>query len=257
MVVSDKPKRPDIVALELWTGLLLYKQDILCEEALGYIVLAMVLYICMKKPVYMKKALLPLVVFFAAILLAILAMNAPYVWTRVKYAASTPDPKAVLKSISITEQADSTKGYWQPNTLAIPSLGVVAPIQYGTKRSEDAFQELLREGVVHYPGTAMPGAVGNMFIFGHSSDYAWSKGNYKTVLALLPKLEKGSEIKVVDADGYIYTYIAKEFHVVAPTEVQWLSQDTGGKKLLTVQTSYPIGTALKRYLVIAELRQSD
>lgn len=211
----------------------------------------------MNKRLYVKKAILFLVAFFLAVLLAIFAMNAPYLWARLKYAATTPDPKAVLKSISLTEVTDSKKGAWQPNTLAIPSLGVTAPIQYATQKNEKHFQELLKSGVVHYPGTALPGEVGNMFIFGHSSDYAWSKGNYKTVLALLPKLKKGSEIKVVDSDGYIYTYIAREVQVAAPTEVQWLSQETGGKRLLTVQTSYPIGTALKRYLVIAELRQSD
>lgn len=196
-------------------------------------------------------------VFFLAVLLAVFAMNAPYIWARVKFAASTPDQKAVLKSISLTEIVDTSKGAWQPNTLAIPSLGVTAPIQYATRKDEQHFQELLKSGVVHYPGTALPGEVGNMFIFGHSSDYAWSSGNYKTVLALLPKLKMGSEIKVVNKDGYIYTYIAKKIQVAAPTEIQWLSQDTGGKRLLTVQTSYPIGTALKRYLVIAELRQSD
>ncbi len=196
-------------------------------------------------------------VFFLAVLVAVFAMNAPYIWARIKFAASTPDQKAVLKSISLTEIVDASKGAWQPNTLAIPSLGVTAPIQYATQKDEKHFQELLKSGVVHYPGTALPGKVGNMFIFGHSSDYAWSSGSYKTVLALLPKLKIGSEIKVVDKDGYIYTYIAKKIQVAAPTEIQWLSQDTGGKRLLTVQTSYPIGTALKRYLVIAELRQSD
>lgn len=196
-------------------------------------------------------------IFFLVVLVAVFAMNGPYVWARLKFAATTPDQKAVLKSISLTEMADTTKGAWQPNTLAIPSLGVTAPIQYATQRDEKHFQALLKNGVVHYPDAALPGEVGNMFIFGHSSDYAWSGGRYKTVLALLPKLKIGSEIKVVDKDGYIYTYIAKKIQVAAPTEVQWLSQDTGGKKLLTVQTSYPIGTALKRYLVIAELRQSD
>lgn len=217
----------------------------------------MVPYKGMAKRLYIKKSLLILATFFLAVLLAIFAINAPYFWTRLKYAAHTPNPKSVLQSISRDIPTDTTKGAWQPNTLAIPSLGITAPIQYATERDEPTFQKLLKAGVVHYPGTALPGKVGNMFIFGHSSDYAWSGGNYKTVLALLPKLKPGEEIKVVDRDGYIYTYIAKNTVVVAPTDVQWLSQDTSGKRLLTVQTSYPIGTALKRYLVIAELRQSD
>lgn len=211
----------------------------------------------MRMPPHIKIALWPLVVFFVVVLLGILVMNAPYVWTRVQFAVSTPDPGATLKSITLTEQIDGVKGTWQPNTLAIPSLGITAPIEYATQKSETEFQKLLQNGVVHYPGTALPGQVGNMFIFGHSSDYSWSQGNYKTVLALLPKLKQGSEIKVVDKNGYMYTYISKNMVIAAPTDVQWLDQDTKGKRLLTLQTSYPIGTALKRYLVIAELRQTD
>lgn len=206
---------------------------------------------------YIKKSLFILGAFFLTVLLAIFVINAPYFWTRLKFAVDTPNPKTVLQSISRDVPTDTTKGAWQPNTLAIPSLGIAAPIQYAAQRDEVTFQKLLKAGVVHYPGTALPGKIGNVFIFGHSSDYAWSGGDYKTVLALLPKLKKGEEIKVVDSDGYIYTYIVKNMVVAAPTDVQWLNQDTNGKRLLTVQTSYPIGTALKRYLVIAELRQTD
>lgn len=219
--------------------------------------LAMLPYIYMNIPSHIKRVLWPLVVFFVVVLVAVFAMNAPYIWARIKFAVTTPDPKATLKSITLKEQIDGAKGAWQPNTLAIPSLGITAPIQYAIQKNEVEFQKLLQKGVVHYPNTALPGQIGNMFIFGHSSDYSWSKGSYKTVLALLPKLKKGSEIKIVDNNGYIYTYISKDVLVAAPTDIQWLDQDTKGKRLLTLQTSYPIGTALKRYLVIAELRQSD
>jgi LPXTG-site transpeptidase (sortase) family protein len=103
----------------------------------------------------------------------------------------------------------------------------------------------------------MPGEVGNVYIFGHSSDYAWSKGNYKHAFALLPKIKNGAEIKLTDEKGFSYTYLVTRQGVVGPNDVHVLAQNTNGKKLLTLQTSYPLGTALKRYVVVAELRQSD
>src|SRR5438552_3712454 len=63
-----------------------------------------------------------------------------------------------------------------PNLLLIPSLGIKAPVGYPEKTDENEFQNFLQNGVVHYPGTALPGQPGNVYIFGHSSDYIWSKG---------------------------------------------------------------------------------
>ncbi|OGE76169.1 MAG: hypothetical protein A3C85_01755 [Candidatus Doudnabacteria bacterium RIFCSPHIGHO2_02_FULL_48_21] len=141
----------------------------------------------------------------------------------------------------------------QPNQLLIPALSIETPVLYAERVDEDHFQELLIEGVVHYPGTAKIGEPGNMYIFGHSSDNVWAKGNYKTVFALLPKIKKGDKIIVSDHLGNKFVYEARETKVVAPDDLSVLDQGQGGKKLLTLQTSYPVGTALKRFVVIAEL----
>lgn len=144
---------------------------------------------------------------------------------------------------------------FEPNQLQIPSLNIVAPIQYVTEANEPVFQAALVNGVVQYPGTAEFGAEGNSYIFGHSSDFAFSKGNYKSVFALLPKIEKGSEVIVTNKDGDRYVYKVYDKFVVESTDLKQLSQETRGKRILTLQTSYPIGTALKRYIVKCELVQ--
>jgi LPXTG-site transpeptidase (sortase) family protein len=145
----------------------------------------------------------------------------------------------------------------EPDQLIIPSLlDTVAPIQYITETNEPAFQAALKEGVVHFPGTAEVGQVGNVYIFGHSSDYALSDGKYKTIFALLPKIEMGAEILVSDHDGRQYKYIVYDKFVAEKNQVEVLSQETGQHKILTVQTSYPIGTALKRFIVKAELEDN-
>jgi sortase (surface protein transpeptidase) len=64
--------------------------------------------------------------------------------------------------------------------IIINGIGVNAPVIYDQKTvDEGAFQLALRDGVVHYPGTALPGQPGNVAIFGHSSGQVWAPGNYK------------------------------------------------------------------------------
>ncbi|MDP4000972.1 MAG: sortase, partial [bacterium] len=141
-----------------------------------------------------------------------------------------------------------------PNTLTVPSLGIVVPIIIDSGKSEEEFQAALRNGVVHYPGTSQVGRFGNSYIFGHSSDYLWSEGNYKTVFAVLPKINIGAEIVATDTEGQEYAYYVKETKVVGPSDLSVLEQDYS-KKVLTLQTSYPIGTALRRFIVISELKE--
>ena len=54
-----------------------------------------------------------------------------------------------------------------PGRLEVPSLGVNTPIIW-TKNPKN-FEKDLQLGVVHYPGTAVPGQVGTTYISGHSA----------------------------------------------------------------------------------------
>jgi len=152
-----------------------------------------------------------------------------------------------------TTTKTKTSTVWVAGSLSIPSLKISVPIVYVSDRTEKTFQLGLQQGVVQYPGTALPGQLGNMYVFGHSSDYRWAKGSYKTIFAKLPNIKIGSEIKLTDSAGKVYTYKVKSTAIALPNEVKYLSQYNYQKKLLTVQTSYPVGTALKRFLAQAEL----
>jgi LPXTG-site transpeptidase (sortase) family protein len=144
-----------------------------------------------------------------------------------------------------------------PSTLLIPSLAIDAPIQYATQTNESSFQDALINGVVHYPGTADIGQFGNAYIFGHSSDFIWSKGKFKTVFATLPQIQKGAEIYVSNAAGEKFTYLVTGSFVVTANDTSVLDQQGNAKKLLTLQTSWPVGTALKRWIVTAEIKNSS
>lgn len=164
-----------------------------------------------------------------------------------------PTPKPVTP-IPAPSEVKSETGIRRLGQVAVTKLGIDVPLMVVGKVDERIFQKALEDGVVHYPGTASPGQVGNMFIFGHSSDYRYRAGSYKTVFARLPELKIGDTVVVEDASvNASYTYRVTGTAIVSSSDVASLSQETDGKRMLTLQTSYPIGTALKRYLVLAEL----
>ncbi len=175
--------------------------------------------------------------------------NLPFFLQQIQFFFSKPTQ--VYNDIT----SETAREKIEPNILVINSLGIKLPVVYVQEKSEDAYQLALRNGVVHFPDTAMPGQLGNVYIFGHSSDYVWAKGNFKTAFALLPKIEVGSQILLSDQDGNPYLYKVIETKVVKPTDLTVLSQQNNSKKLLTLQTSYPLGTAISRFIVIAELEQ--
>ena len=141
-----------------------------------------------------------------------------------------------------------------PNQLTIQDLNIKAPIVYIDKSNPQADESALQQGVVHYPGTALPGELGNCYIFGHSSDYIWRTGKYKTIFAPLPSIAVGDAITVSNPAGEVFTYTVTKTFVTGPSDTSVLDQQGNTKKLLTLQTSYPLGTALKRFIVQAELK---
>ncbi|MDP2691794.1 MAG: sortase [bacterium] len=121
--------------------------------------------------------------------------------------------------------------------------------------SENAIQKALQEGVVHYPFTANPDQFGNVFITGHSSHYAWDKGKYKDIFALLHKLEVGDEY-FITYKGERYHYRVTEIFEINPDVVSVLEQPVD-QRISTLMTCTPVGTTLRRLIVRAELTSED
>ena len=142
----------------------------------------------------------------------------------------------------------------QADRLAIPSLGLNVPLVYVDSTDEVTFQRGLEDGVVHYPKTALPGEFGNAYYFGHSSDYVFKKGKYKTVFAILPRIEVGAKVYITNHTGRQFVYAVTEKKIVEPKDVSVLAQGGRTERALTLQTSWPLGTALKRYVVVCEMK---
>ena len=115
----------------------------------------------------------------------------------------------------------------------------------------------LQNGVVHYPGTALPGEIGTSYISGHSSNYAWAKGNYNEIFAKLNDLQKNDSvsIKATTTTGKEVTY-----HYVVTAKDIFKADDQRqfaniGKSTIGLSTCWPIGTSTKRLVVFAQLSQ--
>jgi LPXTG-site transpeptidase (sortase) family protein len=192
---------------------------------------------------YLKRLMVFLVLFLAIFL----ALNWGYFSTQIGYYLNPPQ---VVEPPPNPDPEHKV----EPNKLWIRSLGVEAPVVYSEADTEAEFQVALRDGVAHFTGTAMPGDFGNVYIMGHSSDFPTAPGNYKTVFALLPKISPGDNIELSGPDGKLYNYKVESEFVADPDDIHLVDQDLS-KKQLTLQTSYPIGTALKRYIVVAYLQE--
>jgi LPXTG-site transpeptidase (sortase) family protein len=114
---------------------------------------------------------------------------------------------------------------------------------------EAQIQDALKYGVVHFPGTALPGYKGNVVITGHSSYFPWDAGRFKDVFALLHQVSVGDEIIVYYNQGK-FRYIVYDKQVVQPSQIEVLTQK--GENRLTLITCTPVGTNLRRLVVLAK-----
>ncbi|MBU1039164.1 sortase [Patescibacteria group bacterium] len=155
--------------------------------------------------------------------------------------------------IAVQDEIKPVQQELASNMLFIPSLNIKVPINFPESANEKAYQQALLNGVALHPNTAKIGELGNPFIFGHSSDYSWSKGKYKTIFVKLSNIKDGTDIFASNSGGQVYNYRVVNQFIAESTDIHLLDQYGYSKKLLTLQTSYPVGTAKQRYIVIAEM----
>ena len=121
--------------------------------------------------------------------------------------------------------------------LEIPDLHLVAMVQEG------ADARTLHRAVGHIPGTALPGARGNVGLAGHRD----------TFFRPLRQIRVSDAIQLQTQNG-TYRYRVEWTRIVGPRDVHVLSS-TGGQSL-TLVTCYPfyyVGSAPKRFIVRARL----
>ena len=123
--------------------------------------------------------------------------------------------------------------------IQIPKIGVNFWYVEGTSRDD------LKKGPGHYPGTPLPGTLGNAGIAGHRTTYLHPFGD-------LDKLHTGDDIIITTLAGTVFDYkVSREPFDVYPTEV-WVVANTLDPQL-TLTACTPKGSAAQRIVVKATL----
>lgn len=112
--------------------------------------------------------------------------------------------------------------------------------------------DVLNDGVLgHYPGTAMPGEVGNFSVAGH-------RVTYGRPLHRIADLRPGDPIVVETADAW-YVYRVRDHRIVTPDRVDVVAPvpaQPGAEpteRLMTLTACHPMYSARERYVVHAAL----
>jgi sortase A len=117
--------------------------------------------------------------------------------------------------------------------------------------------EDLSQSLIQYPGTALPGKIGNSVIFGHSIlPQFYNPKNYLSIFSTLPALKKNDQINI-QYDGITYRYEVEDKFEVLPTNLEVLEQSTDDSYLSLVTCVPPGDPARPRRLVVrARIMQS-
>jgi sortase A len=131
--------------------------------------------------------------------------------------------------------------------LRVPRFGShwQMPVREGTGR------DVLREGVGHYVGTALPGAVGNLALAGHRT--TWGQPFHD-----IERLRTGDEVRV-QTRWARFTYRVTGHQIVRPSQRDVLDpvpgqpRATPDQAVLTLTTCHPEYSARQRWVVRAVL----
>lgn len=136
--------------------------------------------------------------------------------------------------------------------LDIPKIEVSTPIIMNIDgNNEEEYLRSLQRGVAQLKGTKIPGQIGNVFIFGHSSFLFYDPGDYKTIFRKLDELKNDDEI-IIKSNLNEYKYKVIEQKIINPDEVEVTGEIIPGEETLTIMTCTPPGTTFKRLIVIAK-----
>jgi sortase A len=118
--------------------------------------------------------------------------------------------------------------------VMIPAIGLDETLHQGMTLTA------INRGPSHWPGTALPGQVGNMVLAGHRTTYSRPFHD-------LDLIQPGDQMIVEAADGGRHTYVARSTEVVSP-DALWIAEQTY-EFTATTFACHPKGSARERIVV--------
>lgn len=135
--------------------------------------------------------------------------------------------------------------------IVIPKIFVSEKVVANVDPTDKAaYTPALEEGIAHAAGTGLPGDGQLGYYFAHSSESSLQASRLNAVFYLLGKLEPGDRVELW-REQEKYVYQVKESLVTEPEDLSFLdpARET---EMIALQTCWPVGTSLKRLIVLAE-----
>ena len=140
-------------------------------------------------------------------------------------------------------------------SLTIPKIDLEAKVIPNVDAANpDEYKVALKEGVAQAKGTGFPGQGKMIYIFGHSTDYAWNVQTYNALFYQVKDLTTGDLVQTKLGDK-TYEYKVIDRQIVDPTDMSLIDKHASDDVLI-LQTCYPPGTTWKRLLVVASPKSS-
>lgn len=191
-----------------------------------------------------------------ALILGFIVVNFSSLYKNLRYSLSA---KYFSKLMNLTDQSKiiaqtNNDNQDNDNIMIIPKIGLNVAINWDIP--QENISDKLKYGLVHLNTSAKPNHTsGNVFITGDSSSPWWEKNPSGNAFSLLNRLQKGDRINITYQNKfYLYQVIAKLS--VQSNQVE-LMQAANTQRLLTLMTDTPIGTNLKKLIVIAEMLSTN
>ena len=141
-----------------------------------------------------------------------------------------------------------------PAEVLIPVIGVSAPIVFPPSADLGVLNVALTQGVVHYPGSALPGEAGTVFLFGHSTGLAVVRNRNFAVFNRLRELGPGSMVRL-RYGGREHWYRVRSVDTERADAAVVDLRNTG-PGMLVLSTCRIFGALDERFIVTAEFTES-
>jgi len=140
------------------------------------------------------------------------------------------------------------------NSIEIPSLNLVTPLVIGESTDIPTLEKDLDQGAVYYPGSVLPGQIGQMLVLGHSAPPGWPIIKHDWVFSDIDTLNIGDTIMFY-FNNTQYTYKVVKKDIVPKGQDVGSDMLNGKNNILTLVSCWPPGKDYKRIAVDAELVQ--
>ena len=154
---------------------------------------------------------------------------------------TAPAPTTTLEPLPVPAEPPpprSKEPYVELATMEVPALSIVTPLLEGISLNT------LDLGPGHWPGTALPGQLGNVVIGGHRTSHG-------KIFRNIDRLVPGDEVIFTTADQR-FVYAVTETTIVTPDAMYIVDQTRA--HTATLFACHPVGSTRERIVVHLELQ---